>query len=93
MGKHAAEDVSVHPVHRKFDHSRAAPPMPDEKMPTMHQPGNENPIGSFSAMTTYLGYAVLILFGHLRDFFGKLTGLSRYFGSNNRPPPVSFGRG
>ena len=32
----------------------------------------------FSAFTTYLGYAVLTVFGHVRDFFGKKTGLSRY---------------
>lgn len=32
------------------------------------------------------GYAVLVAFGHLRDFLGKLTGSSRYFGANSRPP-------
>eukprot|EP00753_Platysulcus_tardus_P007039 PLAT14791.1.p1 GENE.PLAT14791.1~~PLAT14791.1.p1 ORF type:complete len:485 (-),score=222.29 PLAT14791.1:186-1640(-) len=42
----------------------------------------ENPIGYFSAFTTYLGYAVLISFGHVRDFFGRLTRRSRYL---NRP--------
>lgn len=33
-----------------------------------------------------MGYAVLIMFGHLRDFCGKLTGWSRYFNVNSRPP-------
>jgi hypothetical protein len=33
----------------------------------------------FSALSTYLGYAVLILFGHIRDALGKTTGYSRYF--------------
>ncbi len=33
----------------------------------------------FVALTTYLGFAVLIAFGHLRDFFGKVTGWSRYY--------------
>ena len=29
-------------------------------------------------MTTFFGYGVLVAFGHLRDFFGVLTGQSRY---------------
>ena len=33
----------------------------------------------FAAVMTYFSYAVLICFGHIRDFFGKLTGYSRYF--------------
>lgn len=37
-----------------------------------------NDIGWFTLSTTYLGYACLILFGHLRDFFGHWTGKSRY---------------
>jgi serine palmitoyltransferase len=32
----------------------------------------------FAALTTYLGYAVLIVFGHIRDFFGNMTKKSRY---------------
>ena len=40
----------------------------------------------FSALTTYLNYAILILFGHSRDFIAKITGHSRYFGANSRPP-------
>lgn len=35
-------------------------------------------IGLFVATITYLGYAVLIAVGHLRDFCGTLTGMSRY---------------
>jgi hypothetical protein len=38
-------------------------------------------------MTTYLGYAVLVMFGHLRDFFGKLSGTSRYFSGDRKPRP------
>lgn len=37
-----------------------------------------NEITWFAAITTYLGYAILIIFGHIRDFFGKLTGSTRY---------------
>jgi hypothetical protein len=36
----------------------------------------------------YLNYAVLIVFGHIRDFLAKLTGWSRYFNKATRPPPV-----
>ena len=41
----------------------------------------------FAALTTYLGFATLILFGHLRDFLAKLTGRSRYFKAARAPPP------
>jgi len=50
--------------------------------------GDEHPISWFSAITTYFGYAILVLFGHIRDFFGRFTGASRYFGSNMRAPKV-----
>jgi hypothetical protein len=33
----------------------------------------------FVALTTYLGYVVLIIFGRLRDFFGRCTSRGRYF--------------
>lgn len=32
---------------------------------------HEVPITWFAAMTTYAGYAVLIMFGHIRDWFGR----------------------
>lgn len=32
----------------------------------------------FVLMTTYLGYLILIIFGHLRDFFGKLFKRRKY---------------
>jgi serine palmitoyltransferase len=42
-------------------------------------PPPEHQITWFAALTTYLGYAVLIVFGHLRDFFGLTLSLgSRY---------------
>lgn len=40
--------------------------------------GGENPITLFSAITTYIGYATLIVFGRLRDFVGQTFGVSRY---------------
>lgn len=46
--------------------------------------GHKDPeIGFFVAVLTYYSYAVLIFFGHLRDFFGKLTGFTRY--SDEKP--------
>lgn len=45
--------------------------------PSKHQTG-EIPISWFSAITTYLGYALLTVVGHIRDFLAKLTGWSRY---------------
>lgn len=31
-----------------------------------------------TAILVYYSYAVLIMFGHIRDFFGSITGMSRY---------------
>lgn len=53
---------------------------------------SEAPIGIWSSLTTYLGYAVLIIFGHLRDAFGKMTGQSRYFGKHSKTKSVSTSR-
>ena len=40
---------------------------------------NEDPeIGTTTTILVYYSYATLILFGHIRDFFGSLTGMSRY---------------
>ena len=35
-------------------------------------------IGVTAAILVYYSYAILIMFGHIRDFFGGLTGKSRY---------------
>ena len=48
-------------------------------------PPPEPHITFFAALTTYLGYAVLIAFGHLRDFFGLTLSLgSRYISPTPR---------
>jgi hypothetical protein len=39
----------------------------------------------FQYIHTYLGLAVLILFGHIRDTFGKLLQMGRYFSSSPTP--------
>ena len=52
----------------------------------------------FTYVSAYLTYAVLLLFGHIRDTFGKLLGMGRYFkrapspkvsppGDASMPPP------
>lgn len=52
---------------------------------------SEKPSMWFPAITTYLGYAVLIVFGHIRDFFASLTGYSRYNDGPARPVRSSEG--
>ena len=42
------------------------------------------PIGWLSALLTYISYAVLIGYGHMRDFLGAMTGISRYAVRNNQ---------
>ena len=40
----------------------------------------EHVIPMFVALTTYFGYAILTIFGRLRDLFGRSLGRGRYFG-------------
>lgn len=56
--------------------SPQTPPSPP--LPPQEHENSDEPTW-FAALTTYLGFAVLILFGHLRDMLGKTTGQSRYF--------------
>lgn len=44
---------------------------------------------AFAAYTTYFGYAVLILCGHIRDLFAKLLGQGRYLRDTDNSPYVS----
>jgi hypothetical protein len=63
--------------------------------PGGREPQSEGgPESWFSALTTYLAYGVLVLFGHIRDSLGKYTGCSRYAGKHKSslhvrvvPPP------
>ena len=55
-------------------------------MPKQSHP-NDNPITLWAAMTTYLSYAILIVFGHCRDFFAWITGSSRYPALTSKPRP------
>jgi len=53
-------------------------PAPTQKI--VNYPICKDPeIGFFVALLTYVSYAVLIAFGHLRDFVGALLNNSRYF--------------
>lgn len=47
------------------------------KQQQSHRP-HEIELPLFAAYTTYLGYAVLIFFGHIRDLLAKLVGHGRY---------------
>ena len=44
---------------------------------------------AFAAYTTYFGYAVLILCGHIRDLFAKLLGQGRYLRDTDNSPYAS----
>jgi len=46
----------------------------------------EPTITPFAAFTTYLGYAVLILCGHIRDTFAQMVGRGRYLARNTEFP-------
>eukprot|EP01138_Halocafeteria_seosinensis_P012750 gb/GECG01013026.1/.p1 GENE.gb/GECG01013026.1/~~gb/GECG01013026.1/.p1 ORF type:complete len:679 (+),score=84.32 gb/GECG01013026.1/:1-2037(+) len=50
-----------------------------ERMTRLDESDNVVEPNWFAALTTYMSYAVLMLFGYIRDFFGRLTGSSRYF--------------
>ena len=57
------------------------------KQQHIRQPKNhaiELPI--FAAYTTYFGYAVLILCGHIRDLFAKIIGQGRYLRDTQNSP-------
>ena len=46
-------------------------------------------INWLNALLVYLSYAVLIFFGHVRDFIGSMLGTSRYFSSKSKKPGFS----
>lgn len=51
-----------------------APPLATKTSERLH-----HQIPMFVAFTTYFGYAILTLFGKLRDLFGRCSGRGRYF--------------
>ena len=48
------------------------------KTPTVQEQDHDEDAPLHILMTTYLGYGILILFGHLRDFFGKIFKKQEY---------------
>jgi serine palmitoyltransferase len=52
--------------------------------------GEKESSRGFTYVTTYLGFAILSLFGHFRDFFGKLFGAGRYFGPTGAPTAKGY---
>ena len=71
-------------IRSELDAAIAAQKAAIESSSHAHEPP---PITWFAAVTTYIGYAVLILFGHIRDFFGNLTKSSRYL---QTIPPTGY---
>jgi serine palmitoyltransferase len=48
------------------------------------EPHSADPeITAWATLTTYFAYAIIIFFGHVRDFIGKRTNRSRYFSNND----------
>ncbi|KAK9369549.1 pyridoxal phosphate-dependent transferase [Lipomyces kononenkoae] len=58
-----------HPSHRYIPHHPKGQPLPD--------PFEEEP-PLFFLLTTYISYLILIIFGHVRDFFGKRFKKAQY---------------
>lgn len=59
--------------------SRPVPEYERPDRPSHFHRHREYPLPIFVAITTYFSYALLVFVGHLRDFFGRLLGTSRYF--------------
>mgnify|MGYP003886456955 CR=1 FL=1 len=55
-----------------------AAPVVHQRTMAKGQHGGENPITLFSAITTYMAYATLIIFGKIRDIAATTFGISRY---------------
>jgi hypothetical protein len=49
----------------------ARPDTPEAPVGSSYCKADEPHITWFAAISTYFGYAVLIMFGHIRDFFGR----------------------
>ena len=51
-----------------------------------HEKHSQPDMSWFIVITTYFAFGILIIFGHLRDHFGRLMGCSRYVGGKFAPP-------
>jgi hypothetical protein len=68
---------------------RASTPAPTLKTQKEREEEQHAPLHVF--LSTYFGYLVLIMFGHIRDFFGRRLRPERYKHlreQNVRPPAV-----
>ena len=76
------DDNATTTTHPDYDNNESS-----RKQQHIRQPKNhaiELPI--FAAYTTYFGYAVLILCGHIRDLFAKIIGQGRYLRDTQNSP-------
>mmetsp|Transcript_11794 Transcript_11794/g.24953 ORF Transcript_11794/g.24953 Transcript_11794/m.24953 type:complete len:659 (-) Transcript_11794:341-2317(-) len=77
------EQLSRRDRHRYASRSdQTLQPLEDERKQKIH--AIELPL--FAAYTTYLGYAVLILCGHIRDLFSTILGQGRYLRHTDSSP-------
>ena len=98
LEKLSSQDRSRYASHDDDDDNAKTTTHPDDdsnnnnnessrKQQHIRQPKNhaiELPI--FAAYTTYFGYAVLILCGHIRDLFAKIIGQGRYLRDTQNSP-------
>ena len=76
------DDNATTRTHPDYDNNESS-----RKHKHIRQPKNhaiELPL--FAAYTTYFGYAVLILCGHIRDLFAKIIGQGRYLRDTQNSP-------
>ncbi|OEU07928.1 PLP-dependent transferase [Fragilariopsis cylindrus CCMP1102] len=79
---HNANKTTTYPDYDNNNNNESS-----RKQQHIRQPKNhaiELPI--FAAYTTYFGYAVLILCGHIRDLFAKIIGQGRYLRDTQNSP-------
>ena len=97
LEKLSSQDRSRYASHDDDDDNATTTTHPDDdnnnnnessrKQQHIRQPKNhaiELPL--FAAYTTYFGYAVLILCGHIRDLFAKIIGQGRYLRDTQNSP-------
>jgi hypothetical protein len=70
--------LTASPTHRTPLHRRVASHTRTPRAPSVKPEEEHESAPLYVLVTTYLSYLVLILFGHLRDFFGKIFRAGEY---------------
>lgn len=84
MPPETREGIDVMEIHSSFIPNKNSKDKSDLFIETEVPPeskysgGNHNPITVFAAISTYFGFALLFIFGRVRDYFARLTGRSAH---------------